>query len=450
VGSLWAGLLRQRGEEVTVYEKRPDPRRQDVEGGRSINLIVTSRGLNALEKAGLLRPAMELVVPVYGRMIHSRTGETMYQPYGQKNECNYSISRSALNIFLINEAEKAGAKIIFDHGLQDLDAIKKEMTFETPKGSIRANYEVMFGTDGAGSRVRKALAAQFPEKTQEDTEWLEADYKELTLPLGKDGKPQLKTDALHIWPRGSHMLMALANLDGSFTLTLYLPKTGGTWSFDRVKTANDVKALFESEFPDAIQMMPDYQKEFLAHPQGSLGTVRTSRWTAQDSVALMGDAAHAIVPFFGQGMNSGFEDATRLLQLWESSKSWKAALHDYDEVQRPNANAIADMALENWVEMRDKVADPRFLLRKKVEGLLEQKNPGLYKSRYGMITYTLVPYALAQKAGLLQDKILAELIQGIEKPEELPWEKADSILEKQWRPFVEAQSLDLQPYVPKI
>jgi kynurenine 3-monooxygenase len=279
VGSLLAILLRQRGHEVFLYEKRKDPRLHILDGGRSINLVITSRGLNGLKKAGLVNKINELAVPVYGRMMHSKTGDTTYQAYGQRDDYNLSISRGELNRFLIDEAEKAGAKVYFDHDLIELNPQKKEITFTN---SEKISYDILFGADGAGSSVRKKLKELFT--FNEKTEWLEADYKELTLPLDKSGESQLKTSALHIWPRGGHMMMALANHNGSFTVTLYLPKTGSSVAFDKIKTEGDVINLFKTEFPDAVAMMPDFTKEFLSHPQGALGTVRCSQWVFNNSI----------------------------------------------------------------------------------------------------------------------------------------------------------------------
>lgn len=448
VGSLWAVLLRQQGHEVTLFERRPDLRKADLDGGRSINLVITSRGLLGLEKAGLLERVRKLAVPVYGRMIHTKTSELVYQAYGQANECNWSISRGELNRFLITAAEEAGVKIHFEHELEDLDPSGKKLIFKSPKGEKTFSYEILFGADGAGSRVRKQLAKKF--SFNERTDWLEADYKELTLPVRKDGSPALKTDALHIWPRGAHMMMALANLDGSFTATVYLPKVrtpDRDWAFDRLRSAKDAEELFQSEFPDAVAMMPSFVKEMTEHPQGALGTVHSSKWVFADSIAIMGDAAHAIVPFFGQGMNSGFEDCTVLLDLVQQFPGqWPKILQEFESRQKPNADAISEMALENWVEMRDKVGDAKFLLRKKIESVLEQKHPGLYKSRYGLITYTLTSYSMAQKAGLRQGEMIDELIEGISSIDEVSWEKAEKLLQKEWFPFLQENRLQIKNY----
>ncbi len=448
VGSLWAVLLKKQGYAVTVIEKRPDPRLQQVSAGRSINLIITSRGIHGLELAGLTEKVQPLTVPVYGRMMHSKTGELAYQPYGRdQSERNLSVSRADLNNFLISEAEAIGAMVQFEEQIDKIDFAKKEI--QTPKSTY--TYDVVFGADGAGSQVRKALCETFPNEFQEKTDWLEADYKELYLPYRTQSVHPIEKNALHIWPRGTHMMMALANRDGSFTVTLYLPKENHPWAFSNVKGSQIVEQLFSSEFPDAIPLMPNYIHDFTHNPQGVLGTVRMNRWVYQNSVALIGDAAHAIVPFFGQGMNCGFEDCTTLLNLIQSAQgNWGKALDQYNEIQRPNANAIADMALENFVEMKDKVGDAHFLLKKKVESTIEKEFSDIYRSRYGMITYTLIPYSLAQQAGQVQEQILQELIANISKPEELNLSQAKNLLNEKWVPFVKQHSLNLTRYEPKL
>lgn len=417
VGSLWAKLLQQEGVDVSVFEKRPDARLGGATSGRSINLIVTSRGLYGLERAGLLESALKITVPVYGRQIHSRDGALSYQAYGLDSECNYAVSRSELNQFLVTHAEAAGVPIVFNAPLTHCDLVGKRVAFE---GFGDFRYETLFATDGAGSRVRKELVSQFPDKYRESTEWLEADYKELHLPAQADGEPALDPKALHIWPRGTLMLMALMNRDRSFTLTLYMPKKGKGHSFESVQTLDAARTLFATEFSDLARLLPDCAEQYLASPQSPLGTIRFSQWVFEDSVALLGDAAHAIVPFFGQGMNSGFEDCTELLDLWlGNGRSWPSALEKYNATRIENTNAIADMALENWAEMRDKVGDPQFLLRKKVELFLEKRFPNLYKSRYGLIAYSRVPYAAAKQIGELQEVFLKDLCQGLESVDDL-------------------------------
>jgi kynurenine 3-monooxygenase len=438
VGSLWAVMLRKKGHEVHVIERRKDPRKAKSGEDRSINLVITSRGLKGLNEAGLLKQAILLSVPIFGRMIHSKNGETAFQAYGSTDECNFSISRSELNKFLLNSADQEGAKIHFEQQILDADFEKKEVLL----GSEKISYDLLFGTDGAGSQVRQLLAKKYPDQFQEHTEWLDADYKELSMPATSAGNYQLQANALHIWPRGSHMMMALANLDGSFTMTLYMPKQSGAVSFANMNSAAEIDQLFSTEFADAKKLMPQFLQEFQNHPQGRLGTVRCSKWTYKDSVALMGDAAHAIVPFFGQGMNSGFEDCTILNQLL-AEKSVAEALNEYEVSQKKNARAIGDMAIENWTEMRDKVGDSNFLLRKKVEAQLEARFSEFFKSRYGMVTYTQIPYALAQAAGAVQGEILDQLCSDKTTIEEVDFKLAQTLVKEKLEPFNRKHKLNL-------
>ena len=449
VGAFLSIYLRREGYDVEIFERRADPRKVSRErAGRSINLIVTSRGLNALEQTGLIRDVMEIVVPVYGRAIHSLSGEIAFQPYGRdRSECNYSISRAELNELLISKAEQAGVKIHFEHALESIQFQQKQVSFISQAGpKIRHEFERLISAEGAGSVVRKELIRQLGGRETETTEWLEADYKELSMPASSFDR-----NALHIWPRGTHMLMGLPNRDGSFTMTLYLPKKGRAQSFENVKTENDVHRLFVSEFGDAAAQMPNYADEFLKNPQGVLGTVRTSKWVYEDSVALIGDAAHAIVPFFGQGMNLGFEDCTCLMRcLAEAHGNWGVALANYDLEQRPNANAMADMALENFIEMRDKTGQADFLFRKKVEAVIESELSEIYRSRYGMITYTLIPLALTQKIGRIQDEILDAVCAKTKDPSQIDFFEVRRWIESKISPILKEKNLVVDRYRPHL
>lgn len=450
VGSLWAYILKKRGYEVEVFEKRPNPKHLDSPAGRSINLVITSRGLHGLKVAGLVEKILPITVPVYGRKIHAQNGETLFQPYGRdKSECNYSVSRWDLNKALIQTCEEAGIPIHFDHDIEKIDVEKKELTFQTPNGKVARKYQCVFATDGAGSIIRKTLTTQKPEIFTEKVDWLDANYKELMLPATTDKKPAFEKNALHIWPRGSHMMMGLANGDNSFTMTLYLPKENHPFAFSNLKTETSIEKMFQSEFKDAIPLMPNYKPEFLYNPQGKLATVRMNKWVYEDSIAFLGDAAHAIVPFFGQGMNLGFEDCTTLIQFFDQSgHDWKGAFEKYDQYQRPNANAIADMALENFIEMRDKVGDQQFQFRKKAEALIEKNFPHYYRSRYGLITYTLTPYTLAQEVGVKQNALLTKLTQGLSKPEDLNMSEVQKILEAEFYPWMKNKGIETQSYRP--
>jgi kynurenine 3-monooxygenase len=446
VGSLWAFLLKQKGFDVHVFEKRADPRLAAAQRGRSINLIVTSRGLNGLKKAGLAESILPSTVPVYGRLMHSLDGATQYQAYGRNNsECNYAVSRGDLNKKLIQKCTDIGVSFHFEQDLTDIDLSTKTLRFGNGASAV---YNRVFATDGAGSIVRKKLHALNPAVFKENVSFISSDYKELYLPAGVDGKPVLEKNNLHIWPRGTHMLMALANTDNSFTLTLYLPRTNHPWSFDSLTSAARVRELFTSEFKDVIGLVPDLESQFLENPQGSLGTVRFSQWHYEDSVAVMGDAAHAIVPFFGQGMNCGFEDVSVLLEILEKN-SWdfSAGLLDYSSSRIENANAIADMALENFVEMSDKVGDQNFLLQKKIESILEKEFPLDYRSRYGMITYTLIPYAKAQEAGRIQSRLLASLADKFKSIEAVDLAVCKQEMDLEWTPWLKTQGFSLERFV---
>lgn len=445
VGSLWAYLLKQKGLDVHVFEKRSDPRKTTADQGRSINLIVTSRGLDGLKKAGLLNSVLPTTVPVYGRLIHTLDGSNQYQAYGRDHsECNYAVSRADLNKTLIQKCSDIGVKFYFEHDLSDLDIKTKTLSFTNKK---METYTRMFATDGAGSLVRRKLSAANPNAFKDEVSFISSDYKELYLPADTNGQPVLAKNNLHIWPRGTHMLMALANTDNSFTLTLYLPRTDHAWSFASIKTSERVKQLFHSEFKDIGSLIPELEIQFLENPQGSLGTVRFSQWHFEDSIALLGDAAHAIVPFFGQGMNCGFEDVTTLFDILESQEwDFKTSLPQYSAARIKNASAIADMALENFIEMSDKVGDQNFHFQKKIEALLEKEFPNEYRSRYGMITYTLIPYEKAQQAGHIQNRLLTTIAAHTPRIEDINLTFCRQQMELEWLPWIKKQGIRLDRY----
>jgi kynurenine 3-monooxygenase len=446
VGSLLAYTLKNRGFEVELYEKREDMRRDDLDGGRSINLIVTSRGMNALKEVGLLEEVLAITVPVMGRMMHDRKGKLTYQPYGRDDsECNYSISRGELNKLLLTKAEEAGVKIIFENELLNIDFEKNIAQFSDAKN---ISFDQFFGCDGAASPTRKAMIDAYGEEGESLhwVEWLGSEYKELLMPADSNGEYQIEKNALHIWPRGSHMLMALPNQGGSFTMTLYNPEDS-EYSFDNFKSREEVEKHFKEEYPDAISLMPEYQKEYLDNPNGKLGTVRMKKWFFQDKAILLGDAAHAVVPFFGQGMNCGFEDIFYLTRFMDHYKNdWEKVFKDYDRIMRPNGNAIADMAIENFTEMKDKVGAPGFLLRKKVETLIEKNFSDCYRSRYGMVTYTLIPYLFCQEIGLIQNEILDELCEGISVANEVDMKKAEMLINEKYLPYIEKRKIQIERY----
>ncbi len=443
VGSLLAVVLAERGRPVTVFERRADPRRGGAEGGRSINLVLTRRGVRALERVGLATRAMALTVPVTGRMMHAVDGERAYQPYGRDaSECNLSISRAGLNAFLLDAAVERGVDVRFGARLVGADAGRGRLSFEDD-ASARFEIEarVVFGADGAGSALRGAL--RDAGTVEESVDMLPHGYKELEIPPDDRGAFRIEAHALHIWPRGSFMLMALPNVDGSFTATLYLPYQGAR-GFDRLADPDGVRALFRSAFPDAIALMPDLERAFFANPTGSLGTVRCRPWRVGGRALLIGDAAHAIVPFFGQGMNTGFEDCSVLADLLDArGNDFDAVFAEFERRRKPDADAIADMALENFVEMRDRVADDRFLLRKAVEHRLEVEMPRSYRSRYSMVMYSHIPFAVAREAGRVQEGILDDLCAGIESPDALDVERARRLVDTRLTPLLRARNVRL-------
>lgn len=440
-GALMALYLARRGFEVSVYEKRPDMRRETIPAGRSINLALANRGITALEGAGVMDRVEPLLIPMRGRMIHDTDGGLDLQPYGNKpHEVINSVSRSELNCRLMDAAEETGrVRIHFHQAIEDVDFNARRLGVTDARDGTRRTIECerLIAADGAGSPVRKAMAAHTGMDV--DIDMLEHGYKELNIPSDKDGQWQMERGALHIWPRGGYMLIALPNLDGSFTVTLFLPYEGEP-SFDALGTdSNRIRSFFEREFPDATRLMPELTDTFLANPTGELGTVRCPQWRVDDFALLIGDAAHAIVPFHGQGMNCAFEDCQELdLCLEETGGDWQRAFARLEERRRPNAQAIADMALENYVEMRDSVRDPGFRLRKELGWLLEERHPERFIPRYSMVMFHHLPYAEAQRRGRVQAEILDELAADIEQASELDEDRADALIRERLEPVASA------------
>lgn len=445
VGSLLSIYLARQGFQVEVYERRPDMRKEAIGAGRSINLAVSTRGLFALKEIGLEQEVLKHAIPMRGRMIHSPKGELTFQQYGKDDsECINSISRGELNKVLMTHAEATGKVRYHFH--------QKATGFDRETGSLQLQHQVhgleaevdsplMIGTDGSASAIRSAMI-QSPgyECTQS---YLEYGYKELTIPAGEDGGSfRMEKNALHIWPRGTFMLIALPNFDGSFTCTLFLPFEGAP-SFRSLSTPAQVREFFSAQFPDALPLIPDLEEAFFEHPTGNMVTVKGFPWSArtrQGHVLLLGDAAHAIVPFFGQGMNCGFEDCTVLDRLLRQSagreKDWSSLFGQFERIRKPNCDAIADMAVENFVEMRDRVGDPRFLMMKEVEKILQKEFPGGYVSRYSLVTFSRVLYTVAYEAGRVQEQILSELCQDLGNPKEVNLERADELIRSRLAPLL--------------
>jgi kynurenine 3-monooxygenase len=403
-------LLARRGLAVNVYEKRPDPRSSQADRGRSINLALAARGMRALEHAGVMGKARSLLIPMRGRMLHELDGRTSLLLYGQReDEVIYSVGRAPLNLLLIEEAARfPDVTLRFNHTCVAIDPEKDILRLRNTDSN--SDYQVplapTIAADGGGSAVRRQLAAA--GLLEEREELLDHDYKELTLPP-VEGRHALDPGALHIWPRGGFMLIALPNPDLSFTATLFLPRQG-IHSFASLDSPRAVLGFFLEQFPDAAPLIPDLVAEFALHPQGQLGTVHAIPWHVGGRVILLGDAAHAIVPFHGQGMNAAFEDCTIVDKLLESHDRWESLFAAFEELRRPHAAAIAQMALENYIEMRDTVRESDFARHKAVALELERRFPDRFIPRYSMVMFhPEIPYGEALRRGAVQAQILEEL-----------------------------------------
>lgn len=418
-GSLLAIALKKLGNEVFLFEKRGDLREHDTQAGKSINLILTAKGMHALDQLGILEDALAFTKPVLGRMMHDLDGNLTYQPYGKDDsEKNYSISRSKLNKFLLNQAQAAGVELSFDSELTEMDLQNSTAHF---KSHPEVSYDYFFGADGAGSKTRKILGEK--GLVTHSTSPLGTSYKELFMPPDSNGGYAIEESALHIWPRGEHMLMALPNLDGSFTMTIYMTDK----RFSDLNSEKKVEGYFNEYFQDASMLMPNYVNDFLEHPSGFLGSLEVSPWVV-NNVALIGDAAHAIVPFFGQGMNCSFSDVTYLYSRLKNGEEWSEVLSNYNIAQKNNGNAIRDLSIENFVEMSDTVGKEEFIFRKRVEHIIENEFPEKYRSRYARVVYTLMPYDEAKRLGTIQKEILDELCRGLATPEEVDLKKAEALI----------------------
>ncbi len=410
VGSLLAVYLLKRGYRVTLYERRPDMRKVQIPAGRSINLALSDRGWRALEGVNLAEDIRRIGIPMKGRMIHPQQGKIYFQPYGKEGQAIYAVSRGILNCTLLDLAEKAGAGIIFNQRCTSVDLANNTAKFqhsETNETS-EAKADLIFGADGAYSAAR--LQLQFTDRYNYSQSYLEHGYKELMFTANADGTHQLEKYALHIWPRGGYMLIALPNLDGTFTVTLFFPFKGNP-SFEMLDTKQKVKSFFTEIFPDAVPLLPTLEDDFFQNPTGSLVTVRSFPWSFENKLVLIGDAAHAIVPFYGQGMNCGFEDCTVLNHLLdEHQDNWEKVIPAYEQQRKPAADGIAELAVNNFYEMRDLVGHPDFILRKKIEAWFSEKHPDKWIPLYTMVTFSHIPYHEALRRGKQQDAIMDEVM----------------------------------------
>ena len=426
-GALLGLRLGQRGYKVDLFERRPQTRENTGDSGRSINLALSRRGIDALKMVGMMEEVTPLLIPMKGRMLHMEDGSEKFSPYGQRDdEVIYSVSRRDLNRLMVARAVEApDVNVVFEKKCTAIDFESSQLTLEdvgTGK-SQEKGFELLVGCDGAGSKVRRSLMEQIGGQSTSD--FLDHDYKELEIPAGAGGTWQLEKEGLHIWPRGEFMLIALPNLDGSFTVTLFLPKQG-TPSFESLADEQSVDAFFKKTFPTARALMPDLVEDFFGNPTGRLGTVRCQPWHLEDQCLLLGDAAHAIVPFHGQGMNCAFEDCVvldRLLDKWGGD--WGKVNPELTTSRKPDADAIAQMAIENYTTMRSTVTDPKYGLKKAIGFELERRLPELFIPRYSMVMFHDMPYSEAFEKGEIQRSILDELVKGIDSVDDVNWKQAE-------------------------
>lgn len=414
VGSLLSIYLAKRGHKVSVYERRPDMRTANISAGRSINLALSDRGWRGLERAGLAKEIEKIIIPMPGRMMHSTDGTLTFQPYGKEGQAINSVSRGLLNKTLMSAAEQhPNVTYHFNQRALDCDLAATTMTFENTETGEQSvvQSDIIFAADGAFSVVRNKI--QHTDRCNYSQEYLEHAYKELVIPPGPNGEFMIEKNALHIWARKSFMMIALPNTDATYTCTLFLPykSTPDVPGFDQLNTEQDVLNFFNTHFPDAVPLMPTLLEDFFSNPTSSLATVRTYPWV-RGNVALIGDAAHAICPFFGQGMICGFEDCVVLDECLErNGNNWEAALDEYQQLRKPSGDAIAQLALDNFIEMRDKVADPQFLLRKKIEAEMHKRFPELYTPLYTLVVFTPdVTYADAYRRGKENDALMEKIL----------------------------------------
>ncbi|GGD87457.1 FAD-dependent oxidoreductase [Planktosalinus lacus] len=415
-GSLLALRMAQRGYNVQLIEKRPDLRTVDLGAGRSINLAFSDRGIKGMKLVGLEEQVKELCIPMYGRMIHDMEGNTFLSRYsGREHEYINSVSRTGLNALLLDEAEKMeNITLIFNHSCIEVDLEGGIATFydEENDREILLKGAVVIGTDGAGSVLRKSMFLHKKFLFSFSQNFLTHGYKELTFPPAKDGGYLTEKGALHIWPRGENMVIALPNLDGSFTVTLFLSYSEGEYNFDNLNTPERVIEYFEKYYPDALELMPELATEYFENPVGALGTVKCSPWSSYGKTLLMGDAAHAIVPFYGQGMNASFEDVVVFDEILDKHEGdWNKVFAAYEKERKKDTDAIADLALDNFHEMKSHTASALFQEKRKLETAFEKEFPMEYSSKYSLVTFNEhIPYAEAMKRGRAQDKAILNLL----------------------------------------
>ena len=430
VGSLWAVYLTKAGYQVTIFERRTDMRKTIMSAGKSINLAMSYRGWKALDEMGIGDEIREISIAMPGRTMHALDGKTTYQPYGINNQAIYSVSRGDINCKLMDIAEREGkAKVHFNEECTGADMkagivyLKNNITGKLSEHKS----DVIFATDGAFSALRYN-SMQKLDRFSYSQNYIEDGYREILLPANADGSYKLEKNTLHIWPRGRFMLIALPNFDGSYTCTLFMPFENHEHCFNNLTSKEKVNTFFKSVFPDFFELMPNIADAWEDHPLASLAIIRCFPWT-HGKVALMGDAAHATVPFFGQGMNAGFEDCSVLYSLMKKhNENWDVIFKEYETIRKPNGDAVQDLSLLNYIVMRDKVADPTFLLQQKVERRMAELYPGKYFPMYSMVSFSDIEYQVALNKGKEQDKVILGLIEENGITNETSAEKIDSFI----------------------
>jgi kynurenine 3-monooxygenase len=422
-GSLLATYLGRRGFRVRLYERHPDLRKVEISAGRSINLALANRGIAALREVGLMPKIEPLLIPMAGRMLHDETGRLQFLPYGNKpHEVIYSVSRGGLNAILMDGAQESGdVTIRFESACTEVDFGSRTVAIN----ERQIPFEVLLGADGSASVVREAIVGATGGESREDP--LGHSYKELTISADAAGGRDMDRRSLHIWPRGEFMLIALPNPDGTFTATLFLPNAGAE-SFEAITDAKSLRQLFERRFRDALPLLPDLENQFFTNPTGRLGTVQCWPWHVHGLALVLGDAAHAIVPFHGQGMNAAFEDCSSFNAQLQQNDDWQSVFERFARDRKPNADAIAEMALENYVEMRSSVRDARFQLKKELSFRLEERHPDRFIPRYSMVMFHSIPYAEAQRRGAIQEQILDQLVAGKATIDDIDFARADELI----------------------
>lgn len=409
-GSLCALYLLKRGCKVSVYERRNDLRSEIITAGKSINLALSERGLTALRKAGIENEILNIAIPMYKRIMHDIKGGLTEQFYGNRDQAIYSVSRAQLNVLMMNLAAKNGANLYFNEKCVEVDFTNTKVVFANTLTNKKRQVDSDFvvGGDGAFSAVRNEMVKQYSHEYSYNK--IDHDYKELHIPPGPDGEFLLEKNALHIWPRGDFMLIALANLDGSFTCTLFAAKKGAD-SFEALRNKEQVENYFLKTFPDFLEMVPNLYEQWVTNPTSSLGIIKTFPWHVKDKAVLIGDSAHATVPFYGQGMNASLEDCRVLADLLEKyDMDLGKCFKEYSNLRKPDGDGLQSLSLHNFIVMRDKTSDPKFLLQKKIEQKFTNLYPEKWIPLYSMVSFTNIPYSKAWKIGQKQEEIMRHIM----------------------------------------